>query len=114
MEEGKWQNIPRELIDTYRTPVVRVVEVQIEQFVTRHTADEMWTFLVGWKQFLQGPLATKLPGHPKIEPLKMYFGYTDLNPTIVEQFPDVIMLEHAGDAYAKAARCYMQREKREP
>ncbi len=115
MEAGTWLEIPTSTMDMYSREKVPLETVEeIEQFVAKYSSDEMWEFLFSWREFLEKQCSTKLPEDipRQIALLKLWLEHTDADENMVDDFPDKVMLIHAGKAYVHAAHFFEENQKR--
>ncbi len=114
MTLGKWEKIPESTMEIYigkKAP--SETNREIETFVDKYDCEKLWEFLFTWREFLEKQCNTKLPGPPpQVQPLKMWLEHMDIDENMVGDFPDNVMLTHAGRAYVHAAHFFEENEKR--
>ena len=116
IERGDLFQIPDVLLEMYKQPISDVLIHKIEQFITMYDLDELWQFLVCFKEFLETGLNTQITNHkpPELCPLIVYLQYQDgIDETMANDFPDDILLSQAGHAYSQMARLFISRSNRD-
>ena len=118
LEEGKWQEIPTNILDIYLKPLINEEDKKlIQQFIQKEELHGLWKFLTAFREFLQQHCGSELPGFkpPKTDPsLVMYLANAEgIDEDLIYQWPDKIPLSHCGYAYRVAAKFYGERVERE-
>ena len=116
LTEGTWHEIPQTTMEMYKNPINDQLKTEIMQFMTTmQEMDTLWTFLSAFRRFLGDICKRSLSKEPDNEYLKkmLYDISEDVDPELVDAFPDVIKLSQAGYAYQHAAKEYQKRSDRE-
>ncbi|ETO23675.1 hypothetical protein RFI_13505 [Reticulomyxa filosa] len=103
-----WYEIPEKLMKAYQELPNMLSEALIK-FVNSENKTEVWEVLIQWKQFLENILSRPVYDYDPMSPLKDYLVNaiaTDNCANYVMQFPQEILLAHAGTAFNKAASLY--------
>eukprot|EP01083_Nonionella_stella_P064530 168262_1 len=107
--QGNWMEIPNNTMTCYMQFIDEAQKTSIKQFIAAKDINDLWPFLCGFRRFMKDTCKAKL-GNPAQNPLYMYLEYVeDIQPDMMDDFPDDIMLSQIGYTYTKAAEEYQQR-----